>query len=216
MPIIHMGSRNADSYPEGAYCPFGPRSENSKVELDRLATNGVRGGMVLYTTHHGLCIRDYEQNGYNDSDWFMVVWNPEEKKPETILFASTRGWTYPCYASAADATPEVMAEYEAYQEAVKQRHLSLKRKARAKALRAVHTNLRKVLTGQGAIRLQALRHTLGEKTVENLVWLLTAKIRSSFKKSLRDQVILWTQDPAPRYPTPLSRKQLGYLNPGEG
>lgn len=70
----------------------------------------------LYDTHVGLCIEDYERNGYDDSDFFMIVWNPETMEPENICFATTRGWTYPCYASKPDATPEVMEQYNVWLE----------------------------------------------------------------------------------------------------
>lgn len=71
--------------------------------------------LFTYETHNGFCLRERERNGYNDSDFYMTVWNPETKKPEEIEFASTRGWSYPCYGSYVDATPEVKAEYEAYE-----------------------------------------------------------------------------------------------------
>lgn len=68
----------------------------------------------LYENYHGLCLYEREYNGYNDSDFYMVVWNPETQKTESHEFASTRGWSYPCYASHADATPEVLAAYEQF------------------------------------------------------------------------------------------------------
>jgi hypothetical protein len=60
----------------------------------------------LFDTHIGLCLEEYERNGSNDSDFYMIVWNPETQKTETIEYASTRGWTYPCLASKVDATEE--------------------------------------------------------------------------------------------------------------
>jgi hypothetical protein len=70
--------------------------------------------MWIWETHVGLCIKDREMNGYNDSDWYMTVWNFEKNQPEEICFASTRGWAYPAYGSYADATPEVKALYNAW------------------------------------------------------------------------------------------------------
>jgi hypothetical protein len=63
----------------------------------------------LYDTHMGLCLEDYERNGRDDSDWYMIVWNPATQQTETIEFASTRGWSYPCYGSKPDATEETKA-----------------------------------------------------------------------------------------------------------
>lgn len=69
----------------------------------------------LYNTHDGLCLYEREMNGYDDSDFFMIWWNEETGKPEHYGFASTRGWCYPCFASHADATPEVLAKFEAWE-----------------------------------------------------------------------------------------------------
>lgn len=73
----------------------------------------VTYGHKIWTweSHIGLCIKDREMNGYNDSDFYMTIWNFEKNTPEEICFASTRGWTYPAYASYVDATPEVMELY---------------------------------------------------------------------------------------------------------
>lgn len=72
--------------------------------------------LFLYDTFVGLCLEEIEENGRDDSDFVMVVWNPEAGEPFRTTFASTRGWTYPCYGSRADATPEVRAAYEAYRQ----------------------------------------------------------------------------------------------------
>lgn len=80
------------------------------------------GPFVLYTwhTHVGLCLADREVNGRDDSDFYMKVWNEEKGAPEEIMFASTRGWSYPAMGSSVDATPEVRAKYEAYQAAMRE------------------------------------------------------------------------------------------------
>lgn len=117
MPIIHMCSKPEEM----------PASGRNLREIEAGASK-----MFTYETHHGLCIRDYERNGYNDSDWYMVVWNPEKGEPETIEFASTRGWSYPCYASSPDATPEIRAAYDAWEAEAerKYRELEAEREAR--------------------------------------------------------------------------------------
>lgn len=61
------------------------------------------GGILLYSTDHGLCLRETESNGRDDSDFYMTVWNPETCEPEEVLFATTRGWCYPCLGSRVDA-----------------------------------------------------------------------------------------------------------------
>jgi len=69
--------------------------------------------MWLYDTFTGCCVSEREMNGYNDSDFYMTVWDETEQKFKSIMFATTRGWTYPCLASRVDATEEVMARYQA-------------------------------------------------------------------------------------------------------
>jgi len=121
MPIIHMTSE-PEKAPAGAM-NLRKLEEYSGQKLDNL---------WLYETHHGLCIRDYERNGYNDSDWYMVVWNEEKGGPETIEFASTRGWSYPCYGSKPDATPEVLAKYQAWEAEAERKYQAAQAEKRAK------------------------------------------------------------------------------------
>lgn len=73
----------------------------------------VLGPLYMETTHVGLVLRVWEQNGRDDSDFYAEVWNPETGRPESIQYASTRGWTYPNGATV-DATPEVLAAYAAW------------------------------------------------------------------------------------------------------
>jgi len=70
--------------------------------------------LYMKTSHVGQVISLRERNGYDDSDYYALVWNAEKGAPEEIEYASTRGWTYP-NGAAVDATPEVLAAYEAYQ-----------------------------------------------------------------------------------------------------
>ena len=67
--------------------------------------NAIRT-LYLYDTYIGFCLEDREENGRDDSDWYMLVWNGKKEVIERHEFASTRGWTYPCYGSRPDATPE--------------------------------------------------------------------------------------------------------------
>ena len=135
MPIIHMTSRPEDA-PAGAV-NLRKLEEYSGQKLDNL---------WLYETHHGLCISDYERNGYNDSDWYMVVWNHEKQAPESIEFASTRGWSYPCYGSRPDATPEVIALYAAYQAEAERKYRE--ERERAEAARPARGKVLKVVRGR--------------------------------------------------------------------
>jgi hypothetical protein len=107
--------------------------------------NSVQFTIWLYDTHIGLCLEDYERNGRDDSDWYMIVWNPTEKKTEHIEFASTRGWSYPCYGSKPDATDETKAAATEYARAC---YLSsLFSKNRTTARTPVHGRAVKVVKG---------------------------------------------------------------------
>jgi hypothetical protein len=131
MPIIHMRSK-AEDIPADA------------VNVRKLEEySGQKMDLWLYDSHVGLCVKEYERNGYNDSDFYMVVWNEELGKPESIEFASTRGWSYPCMGSRVDASPEVLAKYSAWEaeEARKYREARMAeeaaRPARGKMLKVV-------------------------------------------------------------------------------
>lgn len=61
----------------------------------------------LYDYAYGLVLDIYEHNGYDDSDFYALVWNEKEQKIDHVEYATTRGWSYPCNAWI-DATPEVI------------------------------------------------------------------------------------------------------------
>jgi hypothetical protein len=73
-----------------------------------------KNGHEIWTreTHKGLVLETREINGYDDSDFYAVVWNWEKGDTENVTYASTRGWTYP-NGAAVDATEEVVAAYKA-------------------------------------------------------------------------------------------------------
>lgn len=75
--------------------------------------NEKNGPLYMKETHKGLVLSTGEMNGYDDSDFFAIVWNPEKKCSERVVYATTRGWTYPNGATV-DASPEVEAEYKEY------------------------------------------------------------------------------------------------------
>lgn len=166
---------------------------------------------ATYLSHEGLCLRDYERNGYDDSDFRMIVWNPETKQPEDICFASTRGWSYPCYGSWVDATPEVKAEYASYVKSQEDRRLANIHRANVVWLCALRTealSYGKEL-GFAHYRLTLLRKVYNRATLDRVVKLLTStRIRSAFKLKLRAQLVAWLQDTSPQYKTPFSPRQL--------
>lgn len=76
----------------------------------------TRDGFFLHESHVGLVLYTGERNYRDDSDFYAIVWNPATQKPETIEYATTRGWTY-ANSAKVDATPEVVAAYAAWQKA---------------------------------------------------------------------------------------------------
>lgn len=85
----------------------------------------------IWKTHVGLCLNDYENKGYYDSNFFMTVWNEEKECPEEICFASIRGWSHLSYSSYVDATDEVKAKYAVWK--VKQADEYRRKQRQAKA-----------------------------------------------------------------------------------
>lgn len=69
--------------------------------------------LYMETTHIGVVLDTGEINGRDDSDFYAVVWDDEAGCTKRVTYASTRGWTYPNSASV-DATPEVLAKYDAW------------------------------------------------------------------------------------------------------
>jgi hypothetical protein len=112
MAIVHMAANYTEAMERG----INQRIYRHDGQVFKTEDGAEYGDVLwLYETHNGLCIHEREQNGYNDSDFFMVVWNKEKNAPECIEFASTRGWSYPCYASRPDATADVLAAFETHQ-----------------------------------------------------------------------------------------------------
>lgn len=208
MAIVNMGSHSSVfegniGLLEGAYSPL---SSYAGVY------DGKPCSYFLYETDHGCCIKEEERNGYDDSDFMMLVWNPETKSASWICFATTRGWSYPCYASRPDATPEVL---EAYYKWENERRLQWERERKAKAL----CSLRKRNASDRAIarfygvdvnQVRKLYNFYSPDFVETLYKFLGSNLRSEFRKSLRKQLITWLEGRG-KFDKPFSPKQVQYI-----
>lgn len=98
--LLEMTSKNSDgTYDQGAYCLLNHKQYNQ---------NGQ--SLEMIERYHGRVIREYERNGYDDSDFVAVVWDDEVNHPKHVVYATTRAWSYACSCSI-DATPEVMEKY---------------------------------------------------------------------------------------------------------
>lgn len=73
-----------------------------------------RKPLWMETKYVGCVIGTGERNGYHDSDFTAHLWMGEDY--ETIVYATTRGWTYPNNAKA-DLSGENKAAYDAYRAA---------------------------------------------------------------------------------------------------
>ncbi len=89
------------------------------------------GPLYMRTTHVGMVIETRERNGYDDSDFYAIVWNPETRQTETVEYATTRGWSYPNHATV-DASPEVIAEVTAYRNELVRKENEREENARVK------------------------------------------------------------------------------------
>lgn len=170
-------------------------------------------GYTTFLSHIGLCLFDWEQNGRDDSDWYMATWNPVKGEREDICFASTRGWTYPCYGSKPDATEETRAAHDAWRAKLVAEREALMRARQAeqdKARAAEAEKLAKQL-GCAVARVVALQEAMGEDYPACVKLLNTKAFRSTFRASLCAQIKKWLMDDSPLYATPLSAKQRQYL-----
>lgn len=190
MPIVHM-TFDLSKVPTDA------------VNLKPYTAQGAAAGLHTYETHVGLCVAERERNMYDDSDFYMVVLNPETDRFEEVLFASTRGWTYPCMASHRDAPKELMDRYHA--------ELQAKRDALEEAGRRRYEEQRQKLFDASGLDAAAIGRLLCVRDGERLLAFLGKKVRSDFKKSLQERVRTWANDPSPTYLTPLSHRQLAYV-----
>ena len=87
--------------------------------------------MPIYrrTFAEGCVVSMREMNGYDDSDFYATYYDAESNSFKETMYASTRGWTYPNGASI-DATPAVMAAYEAYKANLRKVYALMAEKAR--------------------------------------------------------------------------------------
>ena len=202
----HYNIRDKELWPEGAYCPLGSSNPDHQIKS--------HGAMVLWETHQGLCLNDWERNGYDDSDFFMDVWNPEKRCVETILFATTRGWTYPSYGSKPDATPEVIAEVKVWRAEQAALVLAAQRLAKANELRAIRQKIR-ALAERYAFKpyrlAKLVRTEKSDRGSAALRLLTSSRLKNQFRIKMQTQLVDWLKQVEPKYDSPFSPKQWMYV-----
>lgn len=194
MPIINFSfDHDKSEYPMGAFSP-----------LSNHLYNGQK--IILWSTFECCCIKERERNTYHDSDFYMTVWDEESQSAKEIMFATTRGWTYPALASKVDATPEVLEKYAEWQRKERIRNRWAQRQRDIERSRKIGVD--------SYLKYRRLAQCYDFDTLYEIEKLLkTKKFRSSFRESLYDQIHAWLNTPRKnrKYSSPLSPKQLSYL-----
>ena len=147
-----------------------------------------------------------EMNGYDDSDFYASYWDEESQSIKEIMYATTRFWTYPANA-VIDATPDIIEKAKLWE-------LKIKRNRKAKELRLERKILWKIkyVTNLPFSKCLKIKDLYQDKDVKKAVYiLLSANLRSPFRKSLRDTFINWINAESPKYTSPFSKKQWGIL-----
>jgi hypothetical protein len=60
-------------------------------------------------SYEGAVLTIFERNGYDDSDFYAVVWDADASAIKTICYGSTSSWTYH-NGARVDVTPEVLEQ----------------------------------------------------------------------------------------------------------
>lgn len=192
-------NENRMDWVEGSYCPMYSANVGEPI-------------LVIWETFVGCCISERERNGYDDSDFYMTVWDEEKQMAYEIQFATTRYWCRPAFGSNVDATPEVVEKYEAFMARVRERKRITRRK---EGIVSRHNKVKEnvFLARKNEVSVNSikkLRSVYDHETFEACAKLLKSKLRSEFRKSLKAQLISWLNGERD-YPAPFSYKQLQYL-----
>lgn len=157
----------------------------------------------------------WEWNGYDDSDFYIAVYDEGRDTFFRVMTWSTR-FARPddLYDPKPNASPELRAEYQrrinqSYKVARMRRQLRESRRHFEKAKAACAA-----LGLSKTARLNIYRWVREAETCQqglDRLALISAKLRSEFKISLREQVIAWANGET-KYVTPLSPRQLAALD----
>ncbi len=71
------------------------------------------GPLYMEKNYEGCVLEKRELNGYDDSDFYAIVWDEPSQSIKRVEYATTRAWTYP-NSAVVDATPEVLAKAEKF------------------------------------------------------------------------------------------------------
>ncbi len=170
--------------------------------------DGTRDGLKLHLwqAFSGQVVDTYERNGHDDSDFYAVCWDSERMLEIRILTGTTRFPSWGCWAEV-DISEAGRAEYRAFKEEQKRTSEALERSicvADIVARSGVAVELAERFVDR--IKKGAAAYDAA------LTLLSTRKFRSTFRKSLRDQLEAWLLDSDPKFASPFSPRQIDALN----
>lgn len=188
--VVGSNECHESKTPEGAFCLLNDRNH------------------FHFEIYKGLVVELREWNELEDSDFYALVWDPEEKELFRYQYATTRfGSSSLDHLTTADAPEEIVKEARAWQAYMRRRDVVLEKKERWQ----FHKNHSKEM-GISFSQNSKLKKSMDSKDYWNVVDLLCTyrrgKMRSAFKISLAERVLKWLANPAPKYKSPLSWKQL--------
>lgn len=192
---------------EGSYCPL-DGYYNTPSERERV------GAIILWETNAGMCISERERNMHDDSDFFMTVWSESLNKPVEIMYASTRGWSYPAMNSFVDATPEVLQKYNEYckmRDAIAEKN---RRNSKATKIRETRKVQKELANRYGFSVLELRKYAKTERPdrFESVMKLLAQKkLRNQFRISLQTRLVDWLKANDGKFNSPFSTKQWDYV-----
>lgn len=90
------------------------RARGAELVEDKSPTTGEPATWEI--TNRGLVCYLGEHNWHDDSDFYALVWDEAKGAPREVQYATTRGWSYDNGAHV-DATPEIAAKFQAWNDA---------------------------------------------------------------------------------------------------
>lgn len=150
-----ISKAEAVKWEHGAYCDI--HYTRQVARQDNFAGDMARAQIVMKEFAHGCVVNTREFNGYDDSDFYATYYDAEAGEFREVMYATTRGWTYPCHATI-DATPEVLELWKAE----RARRAEVARKLEAERLERLPSKGRRVriLPNKGKAKIYAGREAV--------------------------------------------------------
>ena len=163
------------------------------------------------TEYQGLVVHINEDNKYDDSFFWAIVWDESQDTFKKIYYGSTCIPLGRCGETAIDAPAELRKKYWDWY-AEQDRKVAQRRKVeRLLATRKIAYLLSKQ-HGIPAYKLYRFGCDMTLNRIFSVGFMRTSnKWQREFRTSIRNQVISWFKDPAPKFDYPLSPKQRNMI-----